>query len=325
MFDLFISMPKEALILNIVSGIMLTFSCVMLGYWFHKHSIIQNAASAAKERFEKEHTENTIADRTGDKGDSTIKQWMKKPRQLFLYSGIARTIPWLTFEIFLIIGLFGGCIAYLAAWLILRDIFYALCVMGIWMMLLVGSQLWMANSNYRTVDNHLIPFLNQLGNFSAVGSVEITEVFAHVAKYMPYPLRDVLEECYAEAHTSGDSAEALSACSDKIEHPKFKEIIRNLEACMRYTANYKVVVDGMRSNILDDRRNSQERKSMASSSVTYMLIVTVMSLFVMLISESALGMPIREVLLDSGVGRASLVLAGISYVIFAWNVFLADH
>lgn len=314
-----------ALILNIVFGIFLTAAFIMLGCYFHKSKLLQRAATAAKGRLEKESVTNILAERTGIDERGILKRYLDKPRQLFLYSGLARIIPWLTFEVFLLTSIISSCIVYMMAWFLLKDLFYTLSITAIWVVLLVGVQLVMSHNNYKIVDKHLISFLNQLANFSSVGSVEVTEVFVQVARYMPYPLRDVLEECYAEARTSGDSAEALAACVAKLEHPKFKEIIRNLESCMRYTADYKVVVDGLRHNILDERRSSQERKSMASSVVMHMLIVTAMSLVVMFISAVGLGMPITEVMFQSGVGRVSMIIAAISYIVFIWNVSRADR
>lgn len=319
------NIPTAALVLNILCGVFLAAAFIMLGYYFHKYRLLQRAATGVKDRLEKESANSILAERIGMEDEGRIRRWLKKPRQLFLYSGLARIIPWLTFEVFLSAGIASACAAYIIGWFLFGDVFYALSFMAAWGAVLIGSQFILSHNNYKVVDKHLISFLNQLANFSAVGAVEVTEVFAQVARYMPYPLRDVLEECYAEARTSGNSAEALAACAGKLEHPKFKEIIRNLESCMRYTADYKVVVDGLRHNILDARRSSQERKSMAASAVTHMLIVTVMAGIVMFISANALGMPILDVMFESVAGRVSLVMAAASYIIFAWNVSRADR
>lgn len=320
-----INMPTEALILNIMSGVFLAAACIMLGYYFHKNRLIQRAAAMTKDRLEKESISNILAERIGVDEDDFLRRCMKKPRQLFLYSGLSRLVPRLTFEVFLLTAVISSFVVYWVSQFLLHDAFYGLYITAGWIVIIIGTQLVLAHNNYKTTDNHLVSFLNQLANFSAVGSVEVTEVFAQVARYMPYPLRDVLEECYAEARTSGNSAEALAACADKLEHPKFKEIIRNLESCMRYTADYKVVVNGLRRNILDDRRSSQERKSMAASAVTHMIIVTIMCLVVMFISASTLEMPIIQVLMETSIGRVSLIIVAFSYIIFAWNVFRADR
>lgn len=321
----FTAMPTAALVLDIISGVALFACFILLFYYLSTYRLLQKAAGAAKEKLRRESADNLIAERMGTGGQSFVVRTLKKPRQLFLYSGLSRMVPWLSFEVFLLCCMAGACVAYMSAYAVLQDMFYGLGAVGVWTIFVLGVQTVMAHRNYKVVDSNLISFLNQLANFSTVGTVEVTEVFAQVAHYMPYPLRDVLEECHAEARTSGNSAEALTACCDKLEHPKFKEIIRNLESCMRYTADYKVVVDGLRKNILDERRNAQERKSLAASAITHMLIVTVMAAVILFISGWQLDMPIREVILESFIGRLSLVFATISYIVFAWSVSRADR
>lgn len=322
---MFFGIDTVSIALNATAFVFLIAAFVMLGYYFHRYRLIQRAAGAAKEKLDQDAADRILAERLGIEEKGFFKRLFEKPRQLFGYSGLGRLIPWLTFEIFIITAVISTCVVYIIAWLLLHDVFYTLSATALWAVVLLAVQAWLAHSNYKVTDKHLISFLNQLANFSTVGAVEVTEVFAQVARYTPYPIRDVLEECYAEAYTSGDSAEALAACSAKLEHPKFKEIIKNLESCMRYTADYKVVVDGMRRNILDERRSSQERKSMAASAITHMVIVTVMGSLSMFIASAGLGMPITDVMFNSMPGRASLVIAAVSYLVFIWNVARADR
>lgn len=314
--------PMIALILNIGAAVMLIAASICTGIFLHKNSVLQKAAFAVKDNLEKSSLENAIADRHGEKA-GFFWRMIRKPRQLFLYSGLSRIFPKLTFETFTSLAVTGGCTLFFIGDVMTKDLFVASVSTGIYTVALLAVQYALSYSNYKTTDSHLISFLNQLSNFSQFGTAEVTDVFLQVAKYMPNPMRQVLEECYAEAQISGNTVAALEACADKLEHPKFKEIIKNIEACLKYTADYKIVVDSMRSGILDERRSAQERKSMASSSAVQMAIVTVMGIIIMVIAQNGLGMDIVSVVTGSAVGRFTLITTAASYIVFFWSMMKA--
>lgn len=316
--------PVTALVLDISAGLFIILAFMLAGWFVHKNNVLKKAAGSVMDRLEKESMANTMADRKGA-GGSRLARLMKKPRQTFTYSGLSRTFPKLTFETFLLGSVVATCGCYVLGAALTGELFVAAvsaagCAVGI-----IVMQSVLAYANYKATDAHLISFLNQLSNFSQFGSAEVTDVFLQVAKYMPQPMRPVLMECYAEAQVSGNTTAALEACADKLEHPKFKEIIRNIEACLKYTADYKVIVDSMRAGILDERRSAQERKSMASSAAVNMAIVIVMGLVILAIAQSGLDMPVADIVVNTAVGRFALLLAAASIIVFLWNLMKADR
>lgn len=316
--------PLIALVLDITGLVMVIAAFVTAGYFVHKSQMIKKAAGSVKDRLEKEAMAGALADRKGS-GGGRARMLMKKPRQTFIYSGLGRMFPKLSFEALVLFSIVAVCLCYGLGAVLTGDLFVSFlsaagCAIGI-----VGVQAVLAYGNYRSTDAHLVSFLNQLSNFSQFGSAEITDVFLQVAKYMPNPIRYALEECYAEAQVSGNTVASLEACADKLEHPKFKEIIRNIESCLKYTADYKIIVDSMRAGILDERRSAQERKSMASSSAVQMAIVSIMCVVIMVIAERGLDMPIMDMIVNTGVGRFTMIVTGVSYIVFLWTMMKADR
>ena len=113
----------------------------------------------------------------------------------------------------------------------------------------------------RVTNENLLKCLNFLGNYSLTAG-EITMVLGQVSRYVEEPLKGALEECAYEAQTTGDSSLALLSMAERIEHPKIKELARNLEISIRYMADLTTLVDSSRRSAREYLRMEEERKGM---------------------------------------------------------------
>ncbi len=147
----------------------------------------------------------------------------------------------------------------------------------------------------QAVNGNLIKFLDFLGNYS-IAAGEVTGVFHQVSRYMEEPLKKVLDECYYEAQTTGDANLALLSMAEKIEHPKFKELARNLEISIRYCADFTALVQSSRKNMREYLRGVEERKSMLREGILNMLLLAAMSIFVLFAADSLIGVSMWEIL-----------------------------
>ena len=77
------------------------------------------------------------------------------------------------------------------------------------------------------------------GTMSYMGCLLYT---SKVCPYLDVPMRPALQECVSKARNTGNVEEALRNLELQIEHPQFRNLIRNLEICSRHEANYAETV-----------------------------------------------------------------------------------
>ncbi len=235
------------------------------------------------------------------------------------YSGWKRKFPDLTAEkflagnivmlslIFLILSVFAGVIA--AALGVIA------AVLGETVALLLGKVRAM-----RSVNGNLMKFLDFLGNYS-ITSGELTAVFGQVARYVEEPLKSVLEECCFEAQTTGDTAMALLTMAEKIEHPRFKELVRNMEISIRYAADFSILVQNSRRTLREYLRAGAERKSLLREAVINMLLLVGLSYFIFLIVDGLIDGSIWRILFGTMPGRLALGVLAVIFGLFLRQIY----
>lgn len=215
-------------------------------------------------------------------------------------------------------------VIYFISYAIFKDILNAIIAAVIFWASAFAIETILAMRNYRAVDENLIQFINLLGNFS-ITSGEITSIIHKISKYMPEPLCSVLEEFYIDAQTSGDTSVALYMMAEKIEHPKFKGLIRNIEACINYTSNFKSVVDNSRKIIMDEQQAKRERKAIANGAVVNMFMICIMLIVALLIVDGLVSQSIWDVFLNTGLGRLCLIIVIITLLMFWYTLARAER
>lgn len=251
------------------------------------------------------------------------KSILDKLEKQLVYSGLSRRFPFLTAELWILILLISGAVIYFICLLFTKSagtgLLAALCDIAI--LLLIEKLLEMRN--LKAVDGELIEFLNMLGNYS-IATGEVTSVLHIVSRYFSNPLRNALEECYYEAQTSGNPSAALLALADKIEHPKFKELIKNIEICSRYSADFSVVVHDSRKIVQDYIRSKEERKSMAREAITNMIILCALLVVVVYAVTIFIETSMSYLLLHTGAGRICMVIVAAIFIAFVIEVMSVD-
>lgn len=252
------------------------------------------------------------------------KSFLQRMEQRLLYSGISVRFPFLTPELWILANLAAGTAAY----------FLTLLMGASWLRaLLAAGGLWVAvwtvvnyciGRSYNATDENLMKFLDFLGNYS-VTSGEITAVLSQVSPYVGEPLRGVLDACYYEAQTSGDTSIALLAMAEKIQHPKFRELVRNLEISLRYSADMTVLVSQSRRSLREYTRMRQERKALVREAWINMLILGAMTMVILKAMESLVGISLSEILLHTLPGIGALAVIAVIMLLFYRQVRLLDQ
>lgn len=196
------------------------------------------------------------------------------------YSGLKLRFPKLTVEWWIA----GNAMTAASVFLLLM-LFFGLwyAVAGV-ILMAVGEVLLLRilrTVNLHRVNNSLMKLLDLLGNYS-ISSSEATSVFSQVARYMEEPLRSALDTCCYEAQTTGDAGLALLSMAERIEHPKFKELARNMEISIRYCADFSALVSSSRRSMREYLRVSQERRGMLREAAVNMVLLLGMSVIVLM-------------------------------------------
>lgn len=293
---------------------LLLFFCFLFR-WIQKESIIHNVILKAYENLE-QAAEKRIADnRTGMQLLRKRKGLVYRLEKQLLYSGITRRFPHLTPELWIVLHLVMCSVLYATSTIWIGTWWIGL----IFVVLFEGSVFLFINlfisQNYNAVDGELLKFLDFLGNYS-ITSGEVTQILKQISPYLNEPLKTVLEECYYEAQTSGDAGLALLSMGEKIQHPKFKELVRNMEISMRYSADFTILVSQSRKAIREHMRMRQEQKALAGEAWVNILILAAMTVVILKTVEVLIGVPIQDILWGTWVGKGCL--AGIVAILFAF-------
>ncbi len=286
---------------------------VLLFAWIRKESLIHNIMHKAYASLEEAANRRVEDNRKGIAMLYRKKGKLYGLEQKLLYSGLARKFAFLSPEIYIVVNL-----VLIATVYALVGMFSGLWWLGILVIIIMEVLLHVIINvlmmrNYNATDEGLLKFLDFLGNYSLT-SGEVTGVLQQVSGYLDEPLKTVLEECYYEAQMSGDTGIALLSMAEKIQHPKFKELVRNLEISMRYSADFTVLVSQSRRSVREYMRLRQERKALASEAWVNILILGGMTVVILKAVEALIGIPIEEILFHTWVGK--ICLGGICFIMF---------
>ncbi len=234
--------------------------------------------------------------------------------EFLCYCGIRRRFPGYTAEKWIA----GNLLGMMLVFCLLQGITGRFTVAALGTGLLCGAEYLILSTlragELRSVNDNLLKCLNFLGNYSLTAG-EITMVLGQVSKYVEEPLKGALEECAYEAQTTGDSSLALLSLAERIEHPKVKQLARNLEVSIRYMADLTMLVDSSRRSAREYLRMEEERKGMLREAGINMGLLMAMSLFALLTVDRLVDISVRDILYGTLPGHIAIgIYVGIIFL-----------
>lgn len=296
----------------------LLFLLLLLGFFllFHEMGTLEYLSASLKrtrEGMDAASRQRSLADRQKlSELQEKHSLWYSLEQQL-QYSGIRHRFPGMTAERWLTWNLAGGAILFLTVTAAGSAATAAATVLLCGLFERYGLKK-LRERNLRRTEENLTKLLDFLGNYSTT-SGEIVSVFKQIGRYMEEPVRSALDTCCYEAATTGDVGMALRFMSERIEHPKFKELVRNMEISIRYCADFSVLVDSSRRSLREYLRISGERKGMMREAAISLAILAGMSLVALLTVEKLTGIGIRHLMTETLPGRLGMAVL---LVIFVW-------
>ena len=128
--------------------------------------------------------------------------------------------------------------------------------------------------------------------------------------------KGALEECAYEAQTTGDSSLALLSMAERIEHPKIKELARNLEISIRYMADLTTLVDSSRRSAREYLRMEEERKGMLREAGINMALLLGMSVFALLTVDRLIDVSVWKIVSGTLPGHLAVGVYGLILFLF---------
>lgn len=239
--------------------------------------------------------------------------WFRLERLLY-YSGIRQRFPAVSVEIWVVGELTVTGMIFLVC-LAFGGMKAALFITGTVLAAEAVTLRYLRARNLRRVNDNLIKLLDFLGNYS-ITAAEVTGTLDQVSRYMEEPIRTTLEECYMEAQVTGDTGTALLSMADKVEHPKFQELARNMEISVRYCADFTALVSSSRRSMREHLRIAQERKEMLREAVVSMALLLAMSMVVLLTVGHLISLSFRDLVWGTVPGRIGLGALGVIFLLF---------
>lgn len=299
---------------------------LFLGFFllFHEMRTLEYMAGALKRTREGMNAaarQRSLADRQSllklQKAHSLWYFW----EQRLEYSGVKQHFPGLTAEWWIAGNVAAGAALFLLL-AVAADIRAAAAAVG-----MCGMAEWyilkkLAERNLKRTESSLTKLLDFLGNYSVTAG-EITGIFSQISRYMEEPVKSALDTCCYEAATTGDVGMALRFMAERIEHPRFKELVRNMEVSIRYCADFSVLVDSSRRSLREYLKVAQERKGMVREAMINLTLLAGMSVIVLLTVEKLTGAGMRQ-LLNTLPGRAGMVILLLIFAFFRSRMHNVD-
>lgn len=298
----------------------LIFIFVFLTFYFvasylSESKIIQNSVDNFYKRTienERGRREKEILIRQED-GVQDEHSLLYKLDLLIINSNIKKFFPFINTEIYIALIIITSAISF----------FLINFITGYWIMGVFGIAVVtiifvlviyvMAGINHKKTEENILTFVNLLENYSQ-STDDIFAIFGRVYHYLEEPLRSAIEDCFYDGQT-GDKMAALNNLENKIEHGKFKEIIRNLNIASRHEANYAEIIEDSREMLRDYMANKQERHAAIQTGRIEVGIITLAACIVFYMLDQFLANSIMSVLLGTTVGNFLLLYVAIIIVV----------
>lgn len=301
------------------------FGCLLIGFWLLFYNIrwleeIRSMLRRTRDDMEEVARQRLLSNRRELlKIQREHSIWYRIEQELN-YSGWKRIFPDLTAEKWILYNVAGIGVVFGLLLVCTRSWKFA----GIGGGLVIGMEyifllLCKMKENY-SVSNNLIKFLDFLGNYSITGG-EVTGVFKQVSRYVEEPIKGALEECCYEAQVTGDCSLALLAMAEKIEHPGFKELIKNMEISIRYCADFSALVQNSRRSIREYLSMREERKGMLREAAVNMALLMGMSVFALLTVDQLIEVSIWYILWNTLPGKIAMGIVVVIWIFFVRQLY----
>lgn len=156
-------------------------------------------------------------------------------------SGIKAYVPFITSEILCIITILAALIVSAICQKIFGLIVFSIPIFFMFIFLVYLALKQLAKITYNKIDDQVLIYINTLENLTAANS-DIVEIIDKALPFMKEPLKSFSRQFVFECRKGILVEQAFKNFENKIESKRFKQLIKNLEICSKYEANYKEIL-----------------------------------------------------------------------------------
>lgn len=240
----------------------------------------------------------------------------------FRYSGIRNYFHFMTNGLYILFAIASAILFYAITAVATKNIVSSLIAAFSIIVIFFFVEYFMASKNLQRTDDNLLEFANMLSGFSSNNS-ELSDIFTRMAPHMEDPIRTAIEEYVYEASAYGTDI-ALESLCEKIEHPKFKELIKNIKMAYKYSASFKDVVDNNRNVISDYMIAKKQRKSMVTENMASLAVSCIMFFVVITLTGNLFSENVWVLLFTTSFGQIALFIAIVSISFFFLEMYLSN-
>ena len=178
----------------------------------------------------------------GEREDTTF---IEKLDLLIERSGLKSYVPFISAEI---LGIFSVVSSFIVAMFFQKLaglMIFSVAVFFITILFIYLSLKQLAKFTYDRIDDQLLVYINTLENLTTTNS-DIVEIMEKALPYMKEPLKTFSRQFVFECKKGVSKENAFKHFENKIESRRFKQLIKNLEVCSKYEANYKEILNKSR-------------------------------------------------------------------------------
>lgn len=295
--------------------------------YFLKYRILQRAALDAFNKMSLNDKQRQVAAKKAREleGNGEIKGFINKIDHDLLYSGLKIKYKWLNTEIYLAAQTIFYLILHIAIGIITGNMLLGLAATTVGLAIQKAVIQLLAHIQYSRTEANLLQFMNILENF-AMASDDLIHILERQSVYLDEPIKSAIVHQVIEARNTGDSMRALHNLQDGVQHPFFKQFIRNLEVCQRYDTNYKDIIQDSRHVLEVELKNEKERQAIyqnGRAEIIAMLLCGVACIG-MMGSVTGQGNTIMQLLNGGVVGAVILGFCVATVIVQMYFAFIAN-
>lgn len=308
----------------VVYGI-LVFAFYSLIDYLHHFSVVKNVMNNIVTQTtaqEKQRMENEYRIRR-DSGAQAKISWISRLDLLILQSNIKKYIKWMNTQIFISIALAGGVLSMIITMNIKKSGSLGLFAMLLFMFGMYAILYALSSFNYSRVEKGLVSFANIADNFSK-SSDDLITILDRVSWYVNEPMKTAIRECVNRAKNTGDTIGAMQQLQMQIEHPQFRQLIRNLEVASRHEANYSEIIEDNRKTLQEYMKFQQERAAIYANGRIELAGVAIAGLISLFMIEDMAECTIIEIMTTGIFGLVISIYFAFTFAYIIWVMFFCN-
>lgn len=174
-------------------------------------------------------------------GEKEEKSFLERVDLLIERASLKVWLPFITSEILIVFTIF---VAFTCAFIFQRIsgvVVFSIAVFFSVIFLVFVLLKQLAKHTYDKIDDQVLIYINILENLASSNS-DIVEIMEKSLPYIKEPLKSYSAQFIFECKKGLPIYKAFKNFENKIESKRFRQLLKNLEVCSKYEANYKEIL-----------------------------------------------------------------------------------